>query len=41
MLSIFKSEIDKINVGCEVNLTGAENTIHSHTTQIVRFTTGI
>ncbi|XP_048264467.1 mRNA export factor Gle1 isoform X2 [Bombus terrestris] len=34
MLSIFKSEIDKINVRCEVNSTGAENTTHSHTTQL-------
>ncbi|XP_068976313.1 mRNA export factor Gle1 [Bombus flavifrons] len=34
MLSIFKSEIDKINVRCEVNSTGAKNTIHSHTTKL-------
>ncbi|XP_033304180.1 nucleoporin Gle1-like isoform X2 [Bombus bifarius] len=34
MLSIFKSEIDKINVRCEVNSTGAENTVHSHTTPL-------
>ncbi|XP_071860558.1 gle1 RNA export mediator [Bombus fervidus] len=34
MISIFKSEIDKTNVRCEVNSTGAENTIHSHTTQL-------
>lgn len=30
----FLYTLDKINVQCEINSTGAENTIHSHTTQL-------
>lgn len=31
---VFLYTLDKINVRCEVNSTGAENTTHSHTTQL-------
>lgn len=31
MHGMFKSEIDRINVQCERNLVGTENTVHSHT----------
>lgn len=31
---VFLYSLDKINVRCEVNSTGAENTTHSHTTQL-------
>lgn len=34
LLSLFKSDIDRINIQSEVNLTGVENMIHSHTTQL-------
>ena len=32
--SVFLYNVDRINVQSEVNLTGTENMIHSHTTQL-------